>query len=72
MWWSSEDSEQSKHPIEKSAGIGHQELLALHSQGGDEDLGGGEAAPADPQYSKQGSQEASGDTGRHLRLLIDR
>lgn len=69
MLFSSEHSEQCKHPIEKSTGIGHQELLAVHGQGGDEDLGGGEAAPADPQYSQQGSQDASVDTGRYFELL---
>lgn len=44
---SSEDGDEGEHSVEQGAGVRHQQLLAVHHQSRDEDLGGGKAAPAD-------------------------
>ena len=45
--WKSKDSEQSKDAVDETTGIHDDELLMLHPERADEELGGGETAPTD-------------------------
>ena len=40
-----EDGDEGEDPVDQGAGVGDQRLLAVHGQSGDEELGGGNAAP---------------------------
>ena len=57
----SEDGDEGEDTVEESAGVRHQQLLALHLQGRDEDLGGGEAAPTDDERRDDDTHHASGE-----------
>ena len=60
----SEHCDQGKDAIEKGTGIGDQQLLLLHLESGDKQLGAGESAPGDSggrgdvaQHAGQGEQD---------------
>lgn len=61
----SKDGDEGKDAVEEGAGVGHQELLALHLQRRDEDLGRREAAPADDDRRDDYTHHASVERKTH-------
>lgn len=67
---SSEDGDEGEDTVEQGAGVCHQQLLALHLQGRDEDLGRREAAPADDDRRDDYSHHTPGKYQKHCRSHI--